>query len=307
VTTFTTQSIRASVVCLTPVPTKEAKTMAASTGKQDRRRWNPWMSMCPQPQYDIRLLLVPDGKLKGFETEKQAEAEKKSRVRSLSESKLLGAQQLAIRLSNCNNEDRCNSNACPVCARQARVWFCGAILALFNQTLTSELQVITLMKDAWSYKAGFLNKLTPRDLTSQIRRHFDRSELGHVLMLGAIHGEFNEGNQVWTPHVHAICHIGEGCNLNILRKKYYSSTGSICKPMMVQRFTNRPRQTAYLLKSFWGLRISTPKPAKGHNDSTKRIGEPHHTEYLLWLDSWKLSDLLLFYNGKRNGDALRRR
>lgn len=35
-----------------------------------------------------------------------------------------------------------------------------------------------------------------------------------------------------------------------------------------------------------------------------RISEPYHTEYLLWLDATKLSDMMLLYGVRRNGDEL---
>ena len=195
------------------------------------------------------------------------------------------------------------SLAHPVWMRERRLAL-GAACHRASDKLGALDTVATIMPGEWGFSPSQLRDVNPKQLMwalyMMLYRHGAKDAGG--FLLAVLHGEYDETiDRIWL-HVH--CWLG-GEMVDVLDKlrssqKLTSQQWLVDgrkekrRPIWIKRkpLTERPKPYTYVLQSFWPSRNfrdeSTGLVRRG---GRKRIPEPTHTEVLLWLDRWTLTDI----------------
>lgn len=198
--------------------------------------------------------------------------------------------------------------------RTVRQGFIHAAVAALEPLGWSNLRTFTLMNDRWVFTPEEFNHITATRIKRRLRTHLVRigitADAGFLLAF--IHGEFDPVSRLYTLHFHGITTAEIADLLQSLVGKWgYVPTRTGASPLRRDRINDPGRQLSYLLKSYWpskGVREmlngSRKRDRKG-----RRIPEPYHTQYLLWMDRHRLSDLTVMIGGwsrrKGGSDAMR--
>ena len=169
-----------------------------------------------------------------------------------------------------------------------------------------------VVKPSWVCDVFELQEINPNQLLGEFRADLLRVARANPkngfhttlvperndFLFAAIHGEFDQLVQLYHPHIH-IGATGVYIEIvNRLRKlKGYGRTDRVRTPVRITRkIYDLPTALTYLLKSYWPQRPFLPLGADGaikRPRKAQRLQEPYHTDLLLWLDQWKLSDIVL--------------
>ncbi|WP_129586154.1 hypothetical protein [Sphingomonas montana] len=172
---------------------------------------------------------------------------------------------------------------------------------LFKQTP----RTFTLMPAGLTFAPYQLAGVDPRRLNNQVRADLNRAGAGSAdgWMLLCLDGEHDLRSGLFHIHFHGLAQGGMLEVLDRLRKqRRYKpqpvSLGATGKttPVYICRkpLTDLPKPLTYIVKSYW------PSRARGLGDSgtrvkprPQRIPEPAHSQWLLWIDQWRLKDIIL--------------
>lgn len=247
-----------------------------------------------------------------FPTEEKARAELDKRITLLSSSTLPAARALATRLTCDNGEDPPASLANPVYTRAfQRVQGSALVVQIIDaRAVGLEVRPFTLVWPLHAVPAGTLHEVNPRALTAWLRRlvikHLPPNPCGWLYV--QLHGEYEAQSNTFVLHFHGIA---AGDYLDTIRGPVKAEVKAELKreleklptlpsfptvrvPLRFEQLRHAPRQVSYVLQSWWPSRpiVMTPKGLKRVR-SKRRIPEPHHSEYLIWLDRHSISDLRL--------------
>ena len=169
-----------------------------------------------------------------------------------------------------------------------------------------EDRAFTIMPKSWRIPAEQLPYFDPvrilKTLYAMLWAYGGDRATGYLI--AGLHGEFVEPAELWAIHLHGIVH-GEMIGvLDALRdsKKFKGYTEIIDgepkkrRPIRIQRelMTNRPDAYTYCSQSFWPSRVYIDgESGELRRGPRRRIPEPHHTAWLLWLDRYRVSDLVI--------------
>lgn len=216
-------------------------------------------------------------------------------------------RQVLETLLHCRNGERCGSPACPICKRNERRSLVRDMLIIWpdQPEVLARLKALTLLHEDWIIPAGELDTLHPRTITDKLRKQLHRMEF-KGMVIGGIDGSFDADSKAWFIHVHLVA---KGLNEEMIEKlrELYPASDSVPVPVMVKPVKDAARQFSYVLKSFWNWRQRYVDDQGHYNtvEKRRRVPEPHHTEYLLWLDRFAVSDLMLLVGVRRYGGRLR--
>lgn len=189
--------------------------------------------------------------------------------------------------------------------RDVRLRVCGQLWRMIEAEEISSARFFTIIPRGWEIDAGDLPKFCPRQALHRFRRILNLYEANAAdgFFYAVIHGAFDPVDQKYRLHLHGIA---SGKMVKVVRRlrktrKLKSAAGDYAAEKVRQRvrverreIDNLPRVTSYTFKSFWPLRITSAEAADGPlPKSRKRIEEPQHTEYLLWLDRYQPEDIVL--------------
>ena len=270
-------------------------------------RWSPFDAPLPPPERDIRRLLISVDANGGFESYAAADGERVKRAARLARSSLPGAFSLAVRLSSCAHGARCLSPACPVCAGRVRIWFYGEtakVLGVQHPTLWAQLKLITLVNEGWIVPRSEIQCFSPKILVDRARHQFLRAGATGAIVIGAVHGEFDQTGQYWQPHLHLIAKGMSRASMRLLRQRHYRRSPRVYRPMVVQPLKNPEKQISYLLKSYWPMKVRYIDEEGCKRSTLQRIPEPFQSKYLMMLDQFNLLDLVFLVGVRRYGHAL---
>lgn len=140
-----------------------------------------------------------------------------------------------------------------------------------------------------------LLRVAPANTKKGFRRDLSKRK---GFLLAAVHGEFDPIAELYQPHVHVIATQDYVDLVDRLRTlKGYKPTERVRTPVRITRnIFDLPGALTYLLKSYWPQRPFLPLGSDGalkRPRNHQRIDEPFHTNLLLWLDKWQVSDLIL--------------
>jgi hypothetical protein len=182
----------------------------------------------------------------------------------------------------------------------------GAVWALADNAI-GPVATFTVIPPGWSLSPYELAAANPKKMMATFRSDLNRSGAagadGWAITL--VHGEFDPGRVHYQLHLHGVAVGGMIDVVRALsdRPKYASSRlgerpdDGVFQRIRVSRkpLTNLPSPLTYILQPFWPSRWSgdTGDGVINRQRTKHRIPEPYHTQYLLWLDQWALSDIAL--------------
>lgn len=132
-----------------------------------------------------------------------------------------------------------------------------------------------------------------------------------------IHGEWDPIGEVYRLHLHGFAYGDMVVVIDRLRKLPNYRTQKLLADgtlnpvyrrvrMSREWLSSIPFLTTYRLQSYWPERalFISDGGTRRRSSRKRRIQEPHHTEVLLWLDQWKISDLTLMVGLRVTKDGL---
>ncbi|RYG56905.1 MAG: hypothetical protein EON56_03370 [Alphaproteobacteria bacterium] len=194
--------------------------------------------------------------------------------------------------------------------RDLRQRVCGQIWRLVKRTLNLNPCFFTLFPRGWEVPAGQLDGFNPIKKLAALRSLINRCGRQHLggYLIAFIHGEFEPSRNVYQLHIHGIVagslrdvidqEVRKTPSVRSNDGTYGLSDFVRHRLRMESSLTDLPRPITYLVKSFWPSKLQYLN-AQGQlrrHRRVRRIGEPYHTEVLLWLDQWRLNDLSLLMN-----------
>lgn len=252
-----------------------------------------------------------DGVIK-FETKGKAEVEDRLRLTRLLRLARQGsnladsraALRLAKRVERAIADDKVSST--PASARYLRrirrrlagwLWFISTTHPHYHQTL------VTLLCDIWKIPAPDLMLFDPVRMLANLRSLLwsRGADVARGYLELGIHCEYFEPSDEFHFHIHGIA-AGEMVDvidgLRAARQFKQIGTPGEKKPrpnIQIKPITgNRPAPYLYTLQSFAPRRgYVDPITGEVHRGSKRRIPEPYHSLYLLWLDRYRIEDLVL--------------
>ena len=163
----------------------------------------------------------------------------------------------------------------------------------------------TLVSKDWQVAADGLDVTDPNKplngLRSDLNRQGAGSAEGAIFMV--VDGEFEPNRKIYPLHVHGVAVGVEMVRcIDSLRglAKYRrveasAAVAGIKRPVRIGRepLQYLPHPLTYLLKSYWPCRWAPVDEEQPKERRKRRIPEPYHSQLLLWLDQWRLSDMTL--------------
>ncbi|WP_162888220.1 hypothetical protein [Sphingomonas mesophila] len=187
----------------------------------------------------------------------------------------------------------------------------GALWQLFEEELP--IRTFTVRPRNWLYSVAEFADVDPRDLINRFRSTLNRAGGGKAegFLIGAIHGEFDEGSALFDLHVHGAADremLGVVDRLRHLPNYRCRRDEGNERPRVVIRrkaLSNLPYPLTYIFQSSWPKRWRGEVEGANRRGTVRhRIPEPYHTIQLLWLDQWSLNDISLLMGAYVGKDGL---
>lgn len=186
-----------------------------------------------------------------------------------------------------------------------RICIGGALWQLVDEHPT--WNTFTVRPRGWLFSAEELARLDPRDLIKRFRAVLDRQRKGDSLgfLTAALHGEFQASKGLYDVHIHGVAELRMLDVVHRLRDlpNYWCkrARGDRAARVVIgrQQLTNLPYPLIYPFQAFWPKRWRGLINGVEYRGSTRgRIPEPYHTNLLLWLDRWSLTDITLLMGAR---------
>lgn len=263
------------------------------------------LALCAHLNHDLRLLVD------NFETEPAMHEERRTRLDDLIRSSEPGADDLAGELDYGEDQPPAASLADPVFMMLVRLVLANYLINSMLRARRDGLRVrfFTIVIPQHVYSAAMLAGVRPRKLTKWlwrlIRDHLPADAKGWVY--AQIHAEYEPTTGKFVLHFHGVAAGDYVAVLNgpvraALRRLLPSKPARspsrpelhVRVPLQMKKPGDYPRQVAYVLQSWWPSRplLLTPK-GWTRTRPKRRIPEPFHSQYLLWLHRWTVSDMRL--------------
>jgi hypothetical protein len=272
----------------------------------------------PTTDYRIdRLAPDPEGKLL-FETRIRTRAEDHFRARLLrrrsSDSLIDGKAALALaeRLEG-SAKMRAGSLASSQEMRRFRIKMIGNLWRLVDEQAwpLSEVRSFTVLPKGWDFTPETLHQADPKKLLerfrSQLRRKGSDNAVGSLI--AGLHGEFEPEAGIYQLHLHGLADREMIEILDSLRPMpAYRRRPLVTSPIRIARqpLEDLPYPLGYPFKSYWPSRRIGPVGDHGaikRERDHRRIPEVYHSQVLLWLDRWSLTDTILLMNMRVGTDG----
>lgn len=285
----------------------------------------------PPRGYDLRV--VADDKLKStrgksgkFESYDKVRQEEVIRVRDLRRyaSRPTGSTVRGVAADPDLTADQANGLADRLLARRfrqlvptfassrfvrvRRLELYGQVAPTIDKLRISNVALFTVISPTWCVPGGALSTVHPKRLLEQFRSQLNRAGLASHCgwFIATLHGRYDVASDSYELHIHAIV-VGEKYRaFDILRhSQTYQPTEAVKKPIRRTKLKAVAVQLPYyLLQPFWPSRI--PSNGTGSNSRARhRIPEPRHAEWLIWIDQWRFSDMVLMHGCAFVGGRLR--
>ncbi|WP_131818654.1 hypothetical protein [Sphingomonas turrisvirgatae] len=196
-----------------------------------------------------------------------------------------------------------------------QAWIVAALLAL-HRLYTAAMAPITfaIVPRHWTYRTDELDGADIRKMMEAFRTDLykagARAAGGWLYVF--LHGEYDGEHGVFRLHLHGLCSREMIPVLRALREFWRYKTSkcekdgsraAIYRPirMRLKPLYNMPAPISYIVKAFWPSRpvFIGADGTRRRVRSGQRIPEPHHSQVLLWLDRWKVTDLELLIGLRR--------
>ena len=287
-------------------------------GVEDRRQaFNLALLDLLPPDQRLSKLLVPAPRRgrhdhKGFESKPETKTRKSQNIASLNgyaricdqipERQHLAApiRALTAALKRSGSPRVLSNLANPEFMRSVRNAFISHLMAtVANVDPGTPVHIVhIIIKEGFRTPAELL-RTDCDDIFGMLRAHLYRKGLAELegwFVLG-IHGEFRKFKDRFELHIHGVV-VGEKWRAFAALRELPMFKGgkgaAVTTPIRLDVLENPARQISYILQPFWPTKH--PGEAAGVDDNfrgkPRRIPEPFHAQYLLWLSRQRFSDLV---------------
>ena len=191
--------------------------------------------------------------------------------------------------------------------REQRIRIIGAVWKLVDEDQTGQVVRFDVIKPSWAGKRKAFRSQCAVRIRAEFRADLLRAALKvkpggaaecEGFLFAGFHGEHEVVDKLYQPHFHVIATGDWVAVVDRLREmRAYKRSERVSRPIRASRkLTDLVYALTYLLKSYWPGKWCgkvSGKASKRRRRKHGRIPEPHHSEVLLWLDRWTLSDLTL--------------
>ncbi len=255
----------------------------------------------------IENVIAIESLLPKFETHEDCWHENKIRVSKLSNSNKYGANVLAEKLSDCDEERPCFSLACHECVRRLRLKKISQ-LALFCEDYKEWKFATFIYYDEMVRELSHID--TPR-LKNRLYKQLDRAGITDVV-IGYFEVDFQTEYNHWLPHFHLLVkcrnsHTPEWERLRkLFQKQDVPNNINVIKfcPVEVKELKDPLRQIAYTCKFMWQRKGFFIGKDDRRKSKKYRLPKGKFIDALLKLDSLKLVDVEFMYRLQQNGATL---
>lgn len=244
-----------------------------------------------------------------FESEDSAYLEDKRRAKLLKQGRFHSTGKLAKKLKRLEkrllSDEAPKSLASSRYMRGVRLRICGHLWKMFETKQPKSLRFFTLIPRNWEIAAGHLQDFCPVRALRNFRRILNLygANTAKGFFYAAIHGSFDPISKKYQLHLHGLA-SGKMVEVlerlrqtkNLISTKRDLETENVRQRVSVsrKRIDNLPRTVSYTLKAFWPSRIGKAQADDQSIPAGKRrIPNPYHAEYLLWLDRLETHNLIL--------------
>ena len=267
----------------------------------------------PPKEYDPQYRTTcPDGVIE-FETVEKACSEDEHRIEQLQKTARDhpdivdpdSALKLAKKLKKALREDEPTpTSASSFYMRDMRRRIVGALWALQDDPRHAPVTTAHILPTGWIIPANDLMLIEPRKLLERLRKDLNDTGAANAdgFLFAGLHGEYNPDDGCFHLHVHSLVSkgmidvVGGLRNLENERLQKLSNDNLKRPPVRKRKppLHNLPEPISYCCQSYWPVKtFQDAGTGKGKRGPRHRIPEPYHSLYLIWLDHWRLEQLML--------------
>jgi hypothetical protein len=200
--------------------------------------------------------------------------------------------------------------------RDCRIRVAGNLWRLMHSRMEERTSSFTVVPRSGLIAAQDLNEFNPRRFLESFRLDLYRSgatDAGGYLF-AAVHGELEPESERFQIHLHGLAAGGMRSVIDQLRHRPKYRANQLDGAARPVRRSHRPLHSTsyaltYLLQSWWPARrigeVGTGEIRRARQRG--RMPEPFHSQFLLWLDNQRLSDLTLLFGIAAGRDGFRAR
>ena len=200
------------------------------------------------------------------------------------------------------------SIASSVYMRGLRINVVGAVWQMIRKAGTKKVRAFTIVPRTWEFSGEKLDGVDPKHLMRGllVALYGRGAAMANGWIFAVLHGEWDPIGQVYRIHVHGFAYGEMVAVIDRLRTlpnyatQRYLKDGSLSPVyrrvrVTREKLTNLPEPITYRLQSYWPAKalFISDDGARRRARRKGRIAEPHHSQVLLWLDRWSISDLTL--------------
>ena len=219
--------------------------------------------------------------------------------------------QIAVRLENCQPNQRCLSGACLQCAQLLQRWFVRQskkFIANHLKTREKELIAISIVPPGSMVMPGKLNLFSIVNFQRRLKYILAKADVETAI--GGIDFSFNEDQKgkyrpFWNPHFYVITRTAKRDQLRRALIKRCQKTLAVPRPIKISPFENTARRRSYALKTQFKRRIGYDQKKEGEdqvrncrNTSRDKLRARDWLELLLCLDQMGLASRPFFLGVK---------
>jgi hypothetical protein len=271
----------------------------------------------PTPPRGFRVDLGNNASISGFETLNDSQREDVLRAKWLAnvvrryphDVSARSAEDLASRLDAASQgKEVPGTLASSSHMRAQRIKIAGHLWLLVTRSAKADVCSFTIIPRNWQFKAYELQAVDPRQLLNclTVAIYGRGATAADGWIYAYLHGEWDPSSRVYRLHVHGFAYgpmigvIDRLRNLPNYQTQRYLKDGSPSPVyrrvrMTRKRLTNLPFPITYSLQAYWPARalIILDDGARIRARLKQRLPEPQHSQVLLWLDRWRISDLTM--------------
>lgn len=247
-----------------------------------------------------------------FETPDESDREDLKRAQLLRESAFEHPEhvdpQAAVKLARRLEEgagvgEIANTPASSVWMREQRRRIVGWLWFLSDDQPNLPVAIAHILPTSWIIPAADLMLADPKKLLERLRKDLNLcgAKDADGFLAAGLHGEFDPEHETFHLHVHAdvlggmIEVVREYREIERKRLSVTLEDGMKRPPVRIHRHLDHlPDPISYCFQSHWTMKkyhdLTTGEWERGKR---RRIPEPWHSIFLLWMEKWKLEDLTL--------------
>jgi hypothetical protein len=200
--------------------------------------------------------------------------------------------------------------------RDYRIRVAGNLWRLMHSRMEERTSSFTIVPRSGLIAVEDLSDFDPRRFLQAFRLDLYRSGAGDVggYLFAAIHGELDPESERFQVHLHGLAAGGMRGVIDQLRRRPKYQANQLDGAARPVRRSHRPLHSTsyaltYLIQSWWpARRIGEVGDGEIRRSRVRgRMPEPFHSQYLLWLDRKRLSDLTLLFGLSAGRDGFRAR